>query len=53
MVWARFTHSGNQSLISCSAESVESDPWHTLRPTLFSVSCVVSFRGNGRDISAA
>lgn len=28
------THSGNQSLISCSADSVESDPWQTLRPTL-------------------
>lgn len=30
------THSGNQSLISCSADSVESEPWHTLRPTLAS-----------------
>lgn len=30
------TYSGNQSLISCSADSVESDPWQTLRPTLSS-----------------
>lgn len=34
---SRITHSGNQSLISFSADSTASDPWHTLRPTLNSI----------------
>ena len=42
------THSGNQSLISCSADSVESDPWQTLRPTLEQSVSVSRLKDDGK-----